>query len=304
MTQQGYWRNYAEENRRAILQDYGVINKVWYLFPQGGGPRGAFTTFTDLKPNLQSRDLILLSGVLREQAVAPNGIFDVSIIGAANRPRQATSGGTPTGGGACWLAPSSGAVASTPLLELTRQGWHLENIEFTPHTSSAAIRLTRSASVDLIDASHFSMYGCYIDGNGGSGQIGIEDNGGCGHGIIEDCRFANLTTAIKGLNTGAAVPLGNKYKRNTFYQNTSDIQMSLSYSLIEENRFMTPWTGGAAWVIDTRNLSAQGDHNMVILNQTPDTDIDPAKGYRGSATDVWNNYQAGTAALVVVSPPA
>ena len=81
MTQTGYWRSLREENRRAILQDYGVINHVWYLFPQGDGPRGSFTTFADLSPNLRSRDIIYLSGVLREQAIAPLGVFDVLFAG-------------------------------------------------------------------------------------------------------------------------------------------------------------------------------------------------------------------------------
>src|SRR3990172_13136592 len=112
MTQHGYWRTTQAENRRVILNDYGQINKVWYLFPQGGGPRGSFTTFTSLAPNLKSRDLIYLSGVLLEQATAPQDIFDVTIVGAANRPRQATDGGVPTGGGASWLAPASPVAAT------------------------------------------------------------------------------------------------------------------------------------------------------------------------------------------------
>ena len=81
------------------------------------------------------------------------GIYDVGIIGAANKPRQATSGGEPTGGGATWMAPATGAVAATALLELTRQGWSIDNISFTPHTSSPAILFTRSETVDLIDSS-------------------------------------------------------------------------------------------------------------------------------------------------------
>jgi hypothetical protein len=306
MSVAGFWRELRQDSRDISISTnrLGKIANVHFLFPQGNGPRGSFTTFSALKPNLRSRDVIILGGVLREQAVAPLDVYDVTVMGAANRPRQATSGGVPTGGGACWLPPHTGAVATTPLIELQAAGWLFDNIEFSPHTNSAGIRLTRSAVVDTIDASHFTVQNCYFDGNGGSGQIGIEDNGGSGHGLVEGCRFANLASAVLGLNTGAAVPLGNAYRRNRFYQNTSDIKMSLSYGVIENNVFMTPWTGGAAFVINTIFLAAQGNNNMVIMNQTPDTDIDPAKGYKGSATDVWNNYQAGTAALVVVSPPA
>lgn len=293
MTQQGYWRNYAQENRRAVLQDYGIINNVFYLFPQGGGPRGSFTTFTDLKPNLRSRDLILLSGVLREQAVAPDGVFDVSIIGAANQPRQSTSGGTPTGGGACWLPPSSGAVATTPLLELTRQGWMFENIEFTPHTASAAIRLTRSATVDLIDAGHARFVNCYFAANGGTTQIGIEDNGGCRSVVIEDCRFEGLTnTAILSLNTAAAVPLDWLIQNNKFFQNTNDIKMSLSYARIMKNQFLTAGSGATNKVVSSTFIATQGGNNFIIDNQFNNTEaqIAPGNGFTGAASDLWRNF--------------
>jgi len=305
MTARGFWRQYQEENRRAILQDYGQINKVWYLFPQGGGPRGSFTTFTDLKSNLRSRDLILLSGVLREQAVAPDGIFDVAIVGAADQPRQATSGGTPTGGGATWMPPSSGAVATTPLLELTRAGWQLENIEFTPHTASAGVRLTRSASVDLIDASHAKFDNCYFAANGGTTQIGIEDNGGCRSVFVNDCRFEGLTnTAILSISTAAAVPLGWLIMNNQFLQNTNDIKMSLSYGRIMKNQFMTAGSGATNKIISTTFIAVQGGNSHILLNQFTNTEaeIAPGSGYTGAATDTWMNYVNNQAALAFGQP--
>lgn len=304
MTQAGYWRTVRESNQRVGLTDFGQINSVWYLFPQGGGPRGAFSTFTDLKPNLRSRDLIILSGVLREQAIAPDDVFDVTIVGAANRPRQATSGGTPTGGGACWLAPASGAVATTPLLELTRQGWAVENIEFTPHTSSAAIRLTRSATVDLIDAGHFRASGCLFAANGGSGQIGIEDNGGCGFCLIEDNRFQGLTgTALLGLNTAAAIPRDWHIRYNRFNGNTNAIAMSLTESLIEWNKIRQTAN-------DTNNkvnlvaVAGQGSLNEVLRNMFPDAaaNVTIAKGYKPGTTDVWRNWVTDVAADIVTVP--
>jgi len=87
MTQAGFWRDIRVDNRRVMLRDYGVISNIHYLFPQGDGPRGSFTTFADLAPNLRNRDTVILSGVLKEQATAPQDVFDVTILGAANRPR-------------------------------------------------------------------------------------------------------------------------------------------------------------------------------------------------------------------------
>lgn len=304
MTTQGFWRDVRLDNRRAIIQDMGWMSNLWYLFPQGGGPEGSYSTFAQIKNSLKSRDTIFLGGVLREQAVAPDGVFDVAIIGAANQPRQATSSGTPTGGGACWLAPSSGAVATTPLLELLRHGWSIENIEFTPHTSSSAIRLTRSASVDLIDAGHVKIDGCYFAANGGSGQIGIEDNGGCRSALIQNSRFEGLSSAILSISTAAAVPLDWAIRHNKFFQNTNDVKMSLSYSLIRRNSFMTAGSGATNKVISTTFLATQGGNNHILLNQFTNTEaqIAPGSGFTGAATDVWMNYVTDQAALAFGQP--
>jgi hypothetical protein len=303
MTQVGYWRQTQQENRVATLNSYGQINKVWYLFPQGGGPRGSFSTFTALKPNLRSRDLIILSGVLREQAVAPSDIYDVTIIGAANQPRQATSGGVPTGGGACWIGPTS-PTATTPLLELVSQGWAFENIEFTPVASSAAIRLTRSASVDTIDAGHARFTNCYFAANGVTTPIGIEDNGGCRSVIIEGCRFEGLASAVLSLNTAAAVPLDWNINNNKFFQNTNDIKMSLSYASIVSNQFLTAGSGATNKVISTTFISTQGGNNKLVLNFFNNTEaqIAPGSGYTGAASDQWMNYVTDQAALAFGQP--
>lgn len=301
MTIPGFWRSYQPNNNQLIVGNFqGIANQVHYLFPQGGGPGSAYTTFADLSSHLRSRDVIILGGVLREQAVAPLDVYDVYVIGAANRPRQATSGGTPTGGGACWLAPSSGAVAATPLIELRAQGWVFDNIEFTPHTSSAAIRLTRSATVDTIDASHFTVVGCFFGANGGSGQIGIEDNGGCGFGLIEDCRFQGLTgTAIKGLNTAAAVPQMWVIKNNRFVGNTNAIGMSLTESIVRDN-YIRQTANDTNFKVNLVAVSAQGSLNQVINNIFPDAaaNVTIAKGYKPGTTDVWRNYVTDTAAYI------
>lgn len=293
MSYDGFWRNFQPNPNQVAVGNYaGLVRNVHYLFPQGG-VAGAYPTFAALKSQLRSRDIIILGGVLREQAVAPDDVFDVTILGATYIPRQATSGGTPTGGGACWLPPSSGAVAATPLLELVRSGWNIENVEFTPHTSSAGVRLTRSAAVDLIDASHTRFSNCYFAANGGTGQIGIEDNGGCSRVLVEDSRFEGLTgTGILSLNTAAAIPLGWNIRKNRFQQNTNDVKMSLSYAAIRENIFMTAGSGATNKVISTTFIAVQGGNNFVIDNQFKNTEaeIAPASGFTGAASDLWRNF--------------
>lgn len=298
MTVAGFWRQNRQTNQSAMLSSFGQINKVWYLFPQGTGPsnnapsQNCFTSFAALAPNLRSRDLILLSGVLREQAIAPLNIYDVAIIGASDLPRQATSGGVPTGGGASWLPPSSGALATTPLLELRAQGWSFQNIQFSPHTASACVRLTRSAVVDTIDASHALFQDCFFSG-GGTTPIGIEDNGGCGFVQVLNSRFQNLTSAILSLNTAAAIPLSWAIQQNRFQQNTNDIKMSLSYAIIQWNNFMTAGAGATNKVVQTNFIAAQGNNNHVCHNVFTNTSaqIANASGYNGGNADVWaDNY--------------
>jgi hypothetical protein len=304
MTMSGFWRDVQAIDNRLALVGSSAINRVYYLFPQGGGPRNAYTTWADLKGQLRSRDLVLISGVLREQAVAPDDIYDVTVAGAANTPRQSTSGGVPTGGGATWMAPSSGAVASTPLLELRSQGWNIENISFTPHTSSAGIRLTRSASVDSIDASHYRITNCLFAAQGGTSQIGIEDNGGCSFGMIEDSRFQDLTgTAIKGLNTAAAVPKGVRITGNRFNGNTNAIGISLTEGLVDNN-YIRQTANDTNFKVNLVAVAGQGSLNQVIDNIFPDAaaNVTIAKGYKPGTTDVWRNYVTDTAAYIVTVP--
>lgn len=311
MAIQGFWRSLRQNNNVATLNGFGQLDRIWYIAPDGNGPRGSFSTFADLSPNLRSRDTIMLLGVLREQAIAPLDVYDVSIIGAANRPRQATTGtggvptaGTVTGGGACWLPPASGAVAATPLLELRAAGWSFDNIEFTPYNGSAAVRLTRSAVTDTIDASHTTFTGCYFGGNGGTTQIGIEDNGGCGFVLVDECRFKDLTSAILSLSTTAAIPLRWQIQDGVFSQNTNDIRMSLSYGLIQRNKFMTAGSGATNKVISTTFISTQGGNNHVLLNQftNTETQIAPGSGFTGAASDTWMNYVTDQAALAFGQP--
>lgn len=307
MSKVGFWRELKQDARDINIQSnrLGKIGRPWFIFPDGNGPRGAFANFTDLAPNLRSRDVVVIGGVLREQAIAPLDVYDVTIIGAANLPRQATtatggvpSAGTPTGGGACWLPPTT-PVAGQALLEVRAAGWSFENIEFSPANASAAVRLSRSAVIDTLDASHASFLGCYFGGNGGTTQKGIEDNGGCGHVYVEECRFDNLgNTAILSLNTAAAIALGWLIARNRFQQNLNDVKMSLSYAMIEWNNFMTAGAGSTNKVVQTNFIAAQGGNNHVGHNVFTNTgaQIANASGYNGAASDTWyDNFTSDTA---------
>lgn len=301
----GLWQQLRQDNRdwSVSANRLGSIGRTWFLFPNGKGPKGSFATFAALSPNLRSRDVIVLGGVLREQAVAPLDVYDITLVGAANSPRQATSGGVPTGGGACWLPPATGAVATTPLLELRAAGWQISGIEFTPHTASAAIRLTRSAVTDTIDASHTRISDCVFAANGATTPIGIEDNGGCGRLQVVDCLFDSLTTAIKGLNTAAAVPLLWQILNNRFNRNTNAIGVSVTQALVANN-FFNQAANDTNFKVNLVAVAGQGSLNQVINNIFSDAaaNVTIAKGYKPGTTDVWRNYVTDTAAYIVTVP--
>lgn len=285
MTQAGFWRDINTDNRRAGLTGFGQIARIHYLFPQGGGPRGAFTTFADLAPNLRSRDMILLSGVLREQALAPLGVFDVAVVGAANRTRQATNGGVPTGGGATWLAPTS-PVAATPLIELREQGWLFDNINFAPHTDDAAIKMHCEETATYPDASHLTVRNCRFT----DGLIGIEDYGGASNVLVEDCSFESLAGAGGGAivvtNQGIRIPLRWTIRNNRILPCVNGIVGAFVDCRIEGNTISKSTTA-------TMNLASgnTGLRNFIVNNyfNIAAGDFDPAGGVTGNSTDTWIN---------------
>jgi hypothetical protein len=301
MTQLGYWREPREANQRVLLNDYGVVNHVKYLFPQGGGPRGSFTTFEDLKPNLRSRDIIYLSGVLYEQAITPLGVFDVTVMGAANRPRQATNGGVPTGGGASWLAPTT-VVANKALIQVLEQGWEFNNIQFAPPAALDCIRFRRMETALIPDASHGRVIGCYFSTGGAAGS-GI-NIGECKRIHIEDCDFEALGTGYAIHNTadgGIMSPTFAHIVKNRFHRgNVNDIVAALGNSIIEENIFMGLYATEGGWRI---NLDGGSAANLVINNYTVDVDTTIALGFKKCvAADVWRNFVATVADPKVVVP--
>jgi hypothetical protein len=289
MTTAGFWRDFQPSNQQLSIGNFkGVANQVHYLFPDGNGPGSAFTTFAALSPHLRSRDVIILGGVLREQAVAPLGVFDVYVVGAANRPRQATSGGVPTGGGASWLAPTS-PVATTPLIELREQGWMFENIQFAGPSDDACIKMHREETATYPDASHLTLRGCRFTG----GLIGLEDYGGASNVLIEGCSFEDLAGvgggAIVVTNQGIAIPSRWMFQRNRILPSVNGIVGAFVDSQFLYNVIAKSTT-------TTLNLASgnTGLRNFIMWNHfnIAAADFDPAGGVTGNATDTWVNWLA------------
>jgi hypothetical protein len=301
----GTARDFYERGGFDVPNPLAIVGRTWYVDTINGSnsntglaPTEAFLTVAKALANVDSYDIIAISGVVKEQVVAPLGVFDVTIVGAANRPRQATNNGVATGGGACWISPAV-PTATTALLELIEQGWTVANILMAPVAASPCIKLTRAETATHPDPSHASILGCRFAGGGATG-IGIEDSGGCHNVAIEDCVFQSLAgTAILGVaGAGIATPLMNRYARNFFNQCANNIDIGASHSLFLQNRMIHTTT-------NKLKISA-GGNNMVLENTFEDTaaNITHAHGYFGIASDVWRNYSTDTAATSVAVPTA
>ncbi len=268
-----------------------VRGTTYYVDPQNGSDAGdvdgkswdrAFASMTPLDTILVNGDVIYLSGVLRQQWVAPQDVFDVTIIGVAGRHRQATDGGVPTGGGATWLEPDT-EVAATPILRLREQGWTIYNIFFN-HTAgdAACIKLHRTEAAAAMDASHVTIAGCRF----GGGSPAIEDYGGHTNVHIVDCVFHDCVYAIRVTNQGIAIPSKWLVEDCHIQPCTNGIVGAWVDSRFRNNyieKSTTTTINAASGNTGLRNSFYLNHFNIAAA------DFDPAGGVTGNATDAWHS---------------
>lgn len=254
----------------------------------GQSPDTAVATIGQAVSLAVNGSVIGIFGVFREYVTAPLGLQDVSIIGMANIPRQATSGGVANGGGATWLSPTT-VTNTSDLLTIRGQGWRIQNVFFNnAGTSSADVRLLRSGTGDPPgdpDASHAAFIGCKFTGT----NLGIEDEGGCGFVVIDGCAFFGFIgsgdCAVKNTSTSIAAPLRWIITNSAFYGNANHIIAPASSWTIKYCTFSAAttiqidFTGGTA-----PNFVQQNAFAIAAA------DFDPAGGVTGVTGDSWSNY--------------
>lgn len=253
-------------------------------------PQTPRLTMTSVFEDLNSGDIIHFTGNITEQLTTPAGIFDVTIIGEGNLPRNADSFDTNNGyTAATWKYPSS-PTAATPLLKIQQQGWRLVNILFSGSLSSTAdVLLFRDAGAgdSERDASHTSIYGCRFDG----GVVGIQDSGGCAFVQIVGNSFRGFTTAAINNVTGAGVGtlLCWNIQGNRFNDNATAIDLAASQANIWQN-IIGKFTASTGFGID---LTGGAGSNIVTMNYlSGDYDGD----YVATTADEWaGNYSQDAA---------
>lgn len=247
----------------------------------GKSPQTPLLTMAKVFTLINSGDIIHVNGNITEQLTSPAGIFDVTIIGEGNLPRNADLHTVNNGYSAVtWKFPSS-PTASTPLLKIQQQGWRIVNMLFYGSlTSTAQVLLFRdggSGSSER-DASHAQFIGCRFDG----GVLGLQDSGGCAFVQINNCLFRGFTTTAINAVTGAGIGtlLCWNITGNRFFGNTSNVILGLNQGNVTGNTF-GPFT--------TTSLSLSGGtgNNVVTQNYLSGT-YSVAGGYtRAASSDQW-----------------
>lgn len=254
-----------------------------------GSPRA---TMSGLAGFLEPGVKVGLSGVLTEEYTGPK-VNDITIVGMANRPRQATTGGVPNGGGSTWLTPSGG---SGILLKIRGQGWVVQNIYFNNSASQPCIQiLTDGAGDPPVDAdgAHAQILGNIFTG----ADAGIQVSGGTNFVTIAGNTFFNFTgtgdTGIESV-TGAGVGTlwGWNLIGNAFYNNVNHVILPLTNATIRDNNFII--VGGGSAVTSTIALSLTGGAKNSVFNNMFNRPVNTSPNatlFVGGTSDVWsNNY--------------
>lgn len=295
----GTWRPLATDRS---------IGVSYFIDPQNGDNTNsglswgeAFASMSALDSILDHGDTIYLSGYLRENWVTPY-VHDVTIIGAANTPRQATSGGTYTGGGAYWQSPAS-VTNTAALIKVMGQSWWIENIFFNnAATTAPCIMFFRDGETPEADASHSGIYGCKLTGEGD----GVQGSGGPENITIQGCQFRNFDssgdTAIKAV-TGAGVGSFVFWKilDNEFVNNVNHISCgaggALNSAWIIGNRFGWKQDGAVTTTLQV-DLGTVAVNNVIMNNffQLAHNETNTALMFLPQNTDnTWLNFYRSSA---------
>jgi len=257
----------------------------------GTSPDQAVATIAQAIALAEAGSVIGIFGVFREHVTTPLGLNDVTIVGLANTPRQATTSGVANGGGATWLSPSTPTNTSA-LIRVQGQGWTLKNIYFNNSaTSNGCIQpYTTGDPPASADGAHLLIDGCILTGaaygvyaSGGTNFVTIQNSllfgfSGAGDAAIAQTAGAGIGTL---LNWFAA--------RGGFYGNATNIVVPPNKWLIQGCTFQN---GTAANI----NLTGGTAPNVVIGNafDIAAADFDPAGGTTGVSGDVWSNTLTDT----------
>lgn len=275
-----------------------IKGKTYYVDALNGSDSNAgrswakpFKTMARAFALIQSGDTIMFIGKIREQLETPEQVFDVTIIGAGNRPRHADAAPVPVGGSSAstWTTPASGATTA-PLVKVLQQGWRFINILFAGPTDHACINLYRDngSGDDERDASHAEIINCRF----ASGQDGILDTGGCYGVLLQGNTFNAMTGyAVKSGSTVGAGHINWLIKDNRTTGCANGMLLSAITCAVKGNFFDDGGTPNTTTVLNMTGSAGASGNNFIVDNyfQTSSANFN-TPDIVGNATDVWRNY--------------
>jgi hypothetical protein len=283
------------------------LNSIFYVDTNSGDDTNdglswgtAFKTMSQAFDSIASGSTIYFRGKVKEQLVTPAGVFDVTVIGAGNRPRHADTT-DPSGGelsANSWTEPDT-EVAGQALVRVWHQGWKFKNILFYSGDDNACIELWRTAEgTNERDASHLEVIDCRF----ASGYNGIKDLGGCYGVLIKGCRFGAFTNyCILGVGNIGGGQGQWTIEDNRFYGFTNGVKIAAYDCHIKLNTFTDGGTPNTTVVLNTAEASGSGNGNNFVVDnyfQTATANFN-TPDIVGNATDVWNNTSIdGTANMI------
>lgn len=292
---------FTRQNIQQINDNFSAVQNpdIW-VRPQYGHNSNNGLSFDNPKATLagcarliEPGIVIGLEGVLFEEYSGPI-VNDVTIVGMANEPRQATTSGAPNGGGATWLSPSGGTAA---LLTVNGQSWKVQNVYLNnSSTTNPVIRLMNAGDPPAsADAAGFTLKGCTLTG----GESGVLTRGG-GYLVFDGNTFVLFDTAAKmaigtesgGVGTGSWTRVIN----NQFLGNTRHIDAAAHNWEIAYNHFSYISAG----VTTTIQVDLTGGSNNSVHDNTFDVPYNQAgltAMFAAGTDDRWMANTMGTAVL-------
>lgn len=295
---------FTRQNIQQINSNFAAVSNpdIW-LRPQYGNNNTAdgtydkpYATLAGLARLLEPGIVIGLEGVLFEEWTSPI-VNDITIVGMANVPRQATTSGAANGGGATWLSPSGGTGA---LLTVSGQSFKLQNVYLNnSSTTNPVIRLLNAGDPPAdADAAGFSLLGCTLTG----GQHGLLTRGG-GYLRIDGNIFRGFSavSAIALGTEGGGVGTGSwtEVTNNKFLANTRHIDAEAHNWEITGNRF-SYINAGVTTTIQV-DLTG-GSNNSVHWNSfdVPETTTGLAAMFALGTNDRWYFNMLSTAQATTI----
>jgi hypothetical protein len=268
----------------------------------GSSPETPLKTMARAFQLVGSGDVVHFTGNIREQLVAPAGVFDVTIIGEGTRPRHADAHTGNNGYYTATWKPPSAPAAATPLLLVRQQGWRFVNILFQPPTDDAALEFMRDAALGDLerDSSHSGVYGCRFAG----GQDGILVSGTeIVHDLLITQNVFNDATGVALKGSAAADYLRRAIITDNVFMNNAKAIICGMYESVVKNNVIGKFTAAAnSGGVDLRG--GAGGLNVVVNNALSGT-YSHAGGYQESAaTDSWGGNYNVLAGGVTAALPA